>query len=330
MNSNNTSSKVLLQFYLLVIYVLLQFCWWAYMITNLNKEVHDLKLKIEVYTNKSADEIQVAQQLLNEKLHKRWLMIAGEGTVFALILGLGIYRTRSTFKKEYELSKQQKNFMLSITHELKSPIASARLQIETLLKRQLPLDKQEIVLNQALQETERLDLLVEKILLANRIESSAYFIQKDNFNLSALSHKIINNLKSTLLKNHLVNVMVQSDINMLGDHMAFTSILINLLDNAAKYSPNKSRIDLVLSKENETITLAVKDEGVGISLQEEKEVFNKFYRSGNEETRNTKGTGLGLYIVKSLIVLHQGQIKISPNKPKGTIFTVQFKTLNNA
>ena len=330
MNSNNTSSKVLLQFYLLVIYVLLQFCWWAYMITNLNKEVHDLKLKIEVYTNKSADEIQVAQQLLNEKLHKRWLMIAGEGTVFALILGLGIYRTRSTFKKEYELSKQQKNFMLSITHELKSPIASARLQIETLLKRQLPLDKQEIVLNQALQETERLDLLVEKILLANRIESSAYFIQKDNFNLSALSHKIINNLKSTLLKNHLVNVMVQSDINMLGDHMAFTSILINLLDNAAKYSPNKSRIDLVLSKDNETITLAVKDEGVGISSQEEKEVFNKFYRSGNEETRNTKGTGLGLYIVKSLIVLHQGQIKISPNKPKGTIFTVQFKTLNNA
>lgn len=330
MNSNNTSNKVLLQFYLLVIYVLLQFCWWAYMITNLNKEVHDLKLKIEVYTNKSADEIQVAQQLLNEKLHKRWLMIAGEGTVFALILGLGIYRTRSTFKKEFELSKQQKNFMLSITHELKSPIASARLQIETLLKRQLPLDKQEIVLNQALQETERLDLLVEKILLANRIESSAYFIQKDNFNLSALSHKIINNLKSTLLKNHLVNIMVQSDINMLGDHMAFTSILINLLDNAAKYSPNKSRIDLVLSKDNETITLAVKDEGVGISSQEEKEVFNKFYRSGNEETRNTKGTGLGLYIVKSLIVLHQGQIKISPNKPKGTIFTVQFKTLNNA
>ena len=102
MNSNNTSSKVLLQFYLLVIYVLLQFCWWAYMITNLNKEVHDLKLKIEVYTNKSADEIQVAQQLLNEKLHKRWLMIAGEGTVFALILGLGIYRTRSTFKKEFD------------------------------------------------------------------------------------------------------------------------------------------------------------------------------------------------------------------------------------
>ena len=92
---NNTSSKVLLQFYLLVIYVLLQFCWWAYMITNLNKEVHDLKLKIEVYTNKNPDDLGVAQQELNAKLHKRWLMIAGEGTVFALILGLGIYRTRN-------------------------------------------------------------------------------------------------------------------------------------------------------------------------------------------------------------------------------------------
>lgn len=326
MPTNNTSSKVLLQFYLLVIYVLLQFCWWAYMITNLNKEVHDLKFKIELYSNKNPDELLIAREQLNEKLHKRWLMIVGEGSVFALILGLGIYRTRSTFKKEFELSKQQKNFMLSITHELKSPIASARLQIETLLKRQLPQDKQEIVLKQALQETERLDLLVEKILLANRIESSAYLIQKENFNLSDLCKKIITNLKSTLLKDHVLELQIEQDVFIRGDELAFTSILINLLDNATKYAASNSCIGFVLSKEKEIITLVVKDEGVGIPAADEEAVFNKFYRAGNEETRNTKGTGLGLYIVKNLIKLHHGSIKISANKPKGTVFTIQLNT----
>ena len=308
MNTNNTSSKVLLQFYLLVTYVLLQFCWWAYMITNLNKEVHDLKLKIEVYTNKNAEELAISQEQLNDKLHKRWLMIAGEGSVFALILGLGIYRTRNTFKKEFELSKQQKNFMLSITHELKSPIASARLQIETLLKRQLPQDKQEFVLNQALQETERLDALVEKILLANRIESSAYFIQKENFNLSALCQKTIENLKNTLLKNNIIFDKIDQDVIVFGDAMAFNSILTNLLDNASKYSAQHSEIEVVLSKERDIITLVIKDQGIGITPSEETKVFNKFYRAGNEETRNTKGTGLGLYIVKNLVNMHQGNI----------------------
>ena len=330
MTSNNTSSKVLLQFYLLVIYVLLQFCWWAYMISNLNKEVHDLKLKIEVYTNKNAEELVIANEQLNAKLYKRWLMIAGEGTVFALILGLGIYRTRNTFKKEFELSKQQKNFMLSITHELKSPIAATRLQIETLIKHQLPADKQAWVLNQALQETERLDALVEKILLANRIESSAYLIQKENFNVSELCEKIIKNLSASLLKNHQIFTQIEAPVFMQGDVMAITSIITNLLDNAAKYAPQQSTIEIFLSKVNNSISLIVKDQGMGIIEAEHEAVFNKFYRAGNEETRNTKGTGLGLYIVRNLIKMHQGSIKISANQPKGTIFTIQFNSTNNA
>lgn len=300
------------------------------MISNLNKEVHDLKLKIEIYTNKNADELAIANEQLNTKLHKRWLMIAGEGTVFALILGLGIYRTRNTFKKEFELSKQQKNFMLSITHELKSPIAATRLQIETLIKHQLQADKQAWVLNQALQETERLDALVEKILLANRIESSAYLIQKENFNVSELCDKIIKNLSASLLKNHQIITHIEAHIFMHGDVMAITSIITNLLDNAAKYAPQRSTIELILSKVNNTISLLVKDQGIGVTEAEHEAVFNKFYRAGNEETRNTKGTGLGLYIVRNLIKMHQGSIKIAANHPKGTIFTIQFNSTNNA
>jgi signal transduction histidine kinase len=322
--NNNTSNKVLLQFYLLVIYVLLQFCWWAYMITNLNKEVYDLKLKIALYTHREGDEFARAQQELDAKLHKRWLMIVGEGSVFALILGLGIYRTRNTFNKEFELSKQQKNFMLSVTHELKSPIAATRLQIETLIKRQLPEEKQRQMLHQALQETDRLDALVEKILLANRIESSAYFIQKQLFNLSELCSQIVSNLKLTLLKNHQINCTIQDNVMFNGDAMAFSSIITNLLDNAAKYAKPQTKIDLVLSTENKLINLEIKDEGTGIAEADKEAVFKKFFRAGNEETRNTKGTGLGLYIVNNLVKMHQGNIKILPNIPQGSIFKIQL------
>jgi signal transduction histidine kinase len=330
MTTNLNSSKVLLQFYLLVIYVLLQFCWWAYMISNLNKEVHDLKIKIEIYSNKNAEDLDEANKLLNDKLYKRWLMIAGEGTVFALILGLGIYRTRNTFKREFELNKQQKNFLLSITHELKSPIAATQLQIETLIKHQLPHDKQKLVLKQALQETERLDQLVEKILLANRIESSAYLVQKEPFNLSELCHQVAHNLQSTLLKNHHLKCHIQDNIFINGDTMAFTSIITNLLDNAAKYAAPQTHIELQLEGGDESITMQVKDEGIGISASDAASVFKKFYRSGNEETRHTKGTGLGLYIVNSLVKMHQGNIKISNNQPKGSIFTIQLKSISNA
>jgi signal transduction histidine kinase len=103
-----------------------------------------------------------------------------------------------------------------------------------------------------------------------------------------------------------------------------------LLDNASKYSAPQSSIELVLSNEGDFITLVVKDQGIGILTSEEGKVFNKFYRAGNEETRNTKGTGLGLYIVKNLVNMHQGNIKITSNQPKGTIFTIQLNSTNNA
>ncbi len=322
------SGKALFQFYLLVIYVVLQFCWWAYMINSLNKEVHDLKLKIEVYSNPNPQELETAHKELNDKLYKRWLMIAGEGTVFALILGMGIFRTRRALKAELNLGRQQKNFVLSVTHELKTPITAIRLQIETLLKHQLTVDKQEFVLQQALQETDRLNILVEKILLANRLENSAYLFQKNHFNLSELCQMTITSLKETLLRKHHVQTHITEGIWYKGDEQAFASVLINLIDNAARYSSENTGIYISLKQNQDAqITLEIKDEGRGISPTETALVFQKFYRADNEETRNSKGTGLGLYIVKNLVKLHHGQIFITPNSPKGTIFTIQ---LNNS
>ena len=100
--------------------------------------------------------------------------------------------------------------------------------------------------------------------------------------------------------------------------------ITNIMTNACKYSSNKPVIVSLASTNNE-IVLIIKDQGIGIALEERSKVFDKFYRVGAEQTRTTKGTGLGLYLCKKIVTFHAGQIFVRPNQPKGSIFVVQFK-----
>ena len=108
------------------------------------------------------------------------------------------------------------------------------------------------------------------------------------------------------------------------DRTNFPSIILNLLENGVKYSPEDSKITISLKKQNQKVMLSVADFGVGISDKEKETIFQRFYRSGNEETRKTKGTGLGLYIVDYLVKQHNGIISVKNNVPTGSIFEVVF------
>jgi len=103
-------------------------------------------------------------------------------------------------------------------------------------------------------------------------------------------------------------------------------LVSNLLENANKYSPKDKIITIELRESAEVVELSVKDEGCGISDEEKKNVFRKFYRIGNEQTRTAKGTGLGLYLCKKIADDHQGSITVTDNQPRGTNFTVRFHT----
>jgi K+-sensing histidine kinase KdpD len=262
---------------------------------------------------------------LEQKLHKRWLMIAGEGMVFFVLLLSGFILVRNTFKKESALVQQQKNFLHSITHELKSPIASAKLQLETLLKRDLTQEKQNELLLNALHDTERLNHLVENILLAALVENNTFQLQREEVNLSEYLDKFLRQTIQKLSPKQKIEYNIQSNIFFSIDKASFPSIILNLLDNAIKYSDENSTIKIILSEKRNKILLSVSDEGVGIPEKEEENIFKKFYRIGNEETRTTKGTGLGLYIVKELVEKHNGTITVKNNIPKGTVFEIMFK-----
>lgn len=293
---------------------------------QLNSENVLLKTEINLLKGETPEEIISNGNAMNAKLHKRWIMISSEGAVFIFLLLLGGYQIRKTLKKENALSQQQKNFLLSVTHELKSPIASTKLQLQTLQKHDLDREKQKEIIANAISDTERLNNLVENILLAAKIENSVFSLHKENYNLSEyLTEGMNQTIKSFNYKQKVV-LDIEPNIQMQIDRTTFPSIILNLFENAVKYSPENSTITIGLKKQDEKIVLSIADEGVGIKDGEKLTIFQKFYRVGNEEVRKTKGTGLGLFIVNYLVEQHNGSITVKDNAPKGTIFEVTFSS----
>ena len=319
-------SRPLFLFYVLVAYVLVQFVWWGYLMIEQNKEIYQLKSEINLLHHEDPQLVIEQGNELEKKLSHRRMMILGEGAVFLLLLGFAFMRVRNTFNKEAELAAQQKNFLLSVTHELKSPIASVKLTLETLLKRDLEKEKQKELLSNAVSDSDRLNKLVENMLLAARIDNSNFELHKENVNLSEYLEEGVKQTIQIFCPSQKVTLDIQPNISFDIDKTIFPSIFLNLFENAAKYSPENSMIKVILKQEGNGVVLSVSDEGVGIAEEEKQRVFKKFYRVGSEEIRKTKGTGLGLYIVKYLAEKHNGTIIVKDNQPKGTIFEIIFQS----
>lgn len=293
------------------------------MLYKLNDEVY--KHRIEIVQLKYPDERAVAEEgKLVDKLHSRYVMIVGEGLVFLSILLWITYQTVRSIRKEMELARMQKNFLLSITHEFKSPLASIKLYLQTIQKHQLDKEKEQSFIAKAIADTDRLDTLVENTLLANMVDHKGYSFNKEPINLSALVRLISQKYNALPDFQHRIRATIEDDISINGDKLALTLMLNNLIENALKYSPPQTEIQTELKIDGGKILLKVSDQGRGIAPAEREKIFRKFYRTGNEETRNTKGTGLGLFLVRHIADNHGGRISVLENYPTGSIFQVLF------
>jgi signal transduction histidine kinase len=291
--------QTVLIFYLLGIYVFLQFAWWGY---------HLIELTAELGKNPN-------------QTSKRTLMVLGEGAVFFGILLLGLWKIRASILKEIQVTKNQNNFLLSITHELKTPIASTRLFLQTLKKHDLDEPKRIELLDKALMENTRLESLIDNILNATRLESKALTPVFETVNISDLVNDSIRRFEKQF-PNCDVLASIKSDVYCRCDLFIMDAILSNLLDNALKYAGDNARIEVVLTSKNQTLCLSVSDNGNGIPEYDKASIFKKFYRSGNEETRAQKGSGLGLFIVSEFVRLHQGTIQLKEGPLGGAKFEV--------
>lgn len=287
--------RTALVLYILSAYVILQFIWWGYHIIDLTQAV----------SGKS------------DVISKRVTMIISEGAVFLLILMVGIWYVRRSMIRDIQLSERQSNFLLSVTHELKTPLASNKLYLQTLIKRDLEKEQRDQLLVKAIEENDRLERMIDNILNASRLENKALQVSKETFELNILAKSSIDRFKQ-LAPNAIFKLEIAEKTMIRGDRLLIETILNNLIENALKYAGRSAEITLF----HQQSRFGVKDNGPGVSTEDQSEIFKKFYRSGSEDTRTQKGTGLGLYIVSKLVQLHGGTITYSDNQPTGACFTI--------
>lgn len=248
------------------------------------------------------------------------------GVVMMLLLLVGVIVIYRSFKKELVLNKLQNNFLLSVTHELKTPLTAMKLYMETLLKRHLSPEQIQTIAQNSLNETERLKDQVEKLLLSAQLDSSKYVLDKHAINLSELIEEFVTNYNKPRPESEAIDLNLQDQVIIKADATAIEMILSNLIGNALKYAGPTGKVKVILKQEGNSILLSVDDNGPGISEVDKKMLFNKFFRIGDENTRKTKGTGLGLFIVKHLVQLHNGKISVIDNVPSGTIFQIKLES----
>jgi two-component system sensor histidine kinase CiaH len=310
-------------YWFLLIYIITALVFWFISLEKQNTQMFNYRLE-QIDKNDPAYNQKLLKIKGEQKL--KTIQYIGEGLTFLLLILIGAVFVYRATKKQIILSHQQQNFMMAVTHELKTPIAVARLNLETLQKYKLDEAKQQKLISNTLQETERLNSLTNNILVAAELESGHYTINKQEINFSALVNASVKDFQNRF-HDHIVNDHVEENIFVVGEALLLQMLVNNLLDNAFKYSDKNTAINIDLKKLNNKAVLKIIDEGEGIADQEKKKIFQKFYRVGNETTRKAKGTGLGLYLCKRIVHDHKGTITVQNNIPKGSIFNVSLQAI---
>lgn len=234
------------------------------------------------------------------------------------------YQEKSEFMAQLELLKS--NFLSLISHDLKTPIARIQGNAELVLNEQSDLsDQQRKCLSAIVHTTDDLSQYVETVLDLTRIESAQVPIQRITKDINATVVEVVESKRFMAQdKNITLVTKLEPLFSIKFDVKLIRRVLSNLVENAIKYSPPNSVITLSSREEDKWIRVAITDQGMGIAPEEQTKVFSKFYRCENESTRSVKGTGLGLYLVKYFVELHQGMVELKSELGKGSEFTVSL------
>lgn len=316
---------ITITYWFLLTYITIALIFWFLSLVNQSTRMSEFKL---LQLKKDAPDYQLKAAEINEEEQRKIAQYVGEGATFMLLILVGAVFVYRATRRQIQLNTQQQNFMMAITHELKTPIAVAKLNIETLLKRTLEASQQEKLLHNTLQETNRLNDLCNNILLASRIDAGEYQSDKEWIDLSNLIQESAIYFK-TRFPHQPLETNIETDVFIRGDSLLLRLAVNNLVENAVKYSGKQKPVTVSLTRHKKHALLSVADEGKGIAEYEKRKIFEKFYRAGDENTRNTKGTGLGLYLTKRIITDHNGNITVKDNSPSGCIFVVSLPTTNN-
>ncbi|MBL7952588.1 MAG: hypothetical protein JNM62_12815 [Flavobacteriales bacterium] len=310
----NTRRTYLL-FGALTLYILLQFLWWAILLVRKETEMAHLAIQVKALGGSTDHPLDASRAMR---------MIVGEGLVFLILLLGMLFLTFRAIRRELRLTRSQRNFLMAVTHELRTPIAAIKLQLQTLSRKGLAEEQRNMLHDQALSEADRLAVLAEKVLLATSAEEGVLSLELKQVDVMEMMRSVVERAQVQIAPGHRIVLDGPKQFSALTDAQALRSIADNLIENAAKYAPAGSRISLAIEKGEQGWRLIVSDEGPGIPPSDQERIFEKFYRGGNEETRKAKGTGLGLYIVQRLAQRLGGAVHVRQGTTGGAIFAASF------
>ena len=260
---------------------------------------------------------------LLDRYRRRVLVVLGEGIFFFAAIATAVMLLWRALSREGALERQHQNFVSAVTHELKTPIAGIRLALETVLSRRVDDEGRTRFLTNALADTERLGDLVEKVLEVTRYTGGAHRLRIAPGDLSQLVEDELRAAERRALARGVdLASEVAPGIQAPIDPEALAIVISNLLENALKYAQGQPpRVEVRLRLERGEAVLEVKDNGVGIAGAEIEAIFRPFYRAGDEVTRRTPGTGIGLFVAREIVGAHGGRLTAASDGPgKGATF----------
>jgi signal transduction histidine kinase len=280
-----------------------------------NRQLNGLELRL---LQKDDISVKLLQKLASKK--RAWILEGMTMGFITILIGIAMF---VYLDRVVRLNQQQNNFLLAVTHELKTPIAAAKLALQTATKR----PNSEIVpkmVVMAQSNISRLSVLVEQILMATRFENKFTETQKVWIEFSDFLNGVIKNMELKIEDFQRLDIQIPSNLQFFADEQMLSTVIRNLVTNAIKYSEGQGKINIEIQINDNNFNLIFTDEGIGISEVEKKNIFKKFYRVGEEKTRTTPGSGLGLFLVKKITEIHGGKVTVENNLPKGSKFILAF------
>lgn len=282
--------------------------------------------KIELATELGASP-EILETVYNEE-KSRQRMVLMEACIFFLVLAFGLWLVYRALAKEHELRNQQKNFIMAVTHELKTPLASINIYLDSLLSPEVPEDKKRAIIPKIKDDVNRLKGQVQDVLEASAAGSVKKLRANEEMNFSNLVKERIGILKSGNYTGSYTLIQdISEGIRICGDSAALGRAIDAILENSIIHNrDSKVELTVNLNQMKDEVILEVSDNGVGVEREELEKIFEQFYRVGSEMTRTAQGTGLGLYICREIVRAHGGRVfATAEGQSKGIKIVMKLK-----
>ncbi|QBA65622.1 HAMP domain-containing histidine kinase [Muriicola soli] len=248
--------------------------------------------------------------------------------LFTLVIVIAYASAIHQLIRQKQISEIKSDFINNMTHEFKTPIATINLAVEAIRNPKIIGDQEKVMryLQMIRDENKRMHAQVENVLRISKLERNQLDISKDRVKVHALIHKAISHVELIVLdRGGYINTHLDAERDeILANDMHFGNVLVNILDNAIKYSPDAPKIDVHTEVAKNYIIIKIEDQGAGMSKAVLKKVFEKFYREHTGDIHNVKGHGLGLAYVKKIVEDHQGEVSAESEKGKGSTFYIKM------